>query len=1375
MPLSGTLLANKDQAPAGYQPLLLATFTFADGSVLRLSTHNLNAAEGGTQYAGNDYLARIAQQDIEAIQSRSQQGIDRISDVTLHLYNADQFLYTTYEAASGKGFKGAFVKLAMVLLDIDPSTGGYLFTNDSTAPLKFKGICDAGQLENGGQMLTVRATTSHSLARVQFPIIHIQQRCVNPFPPDAASRLAGATDMGSWFWSCGYDPDQAGTDPEIGGDARRGNTTTAFATDAQGRVIADGSGNYISCQYTKADCIARGMYAKDSSNRYTGRFTAEQWAPANRETRSKSYTQGKNVTVFSSRNDSIYERSYPMVYGAQWLKKPPVANILGDGNSTRFEVNVCAGDLGYYGILQVVVNGILIPRNMGPGTTDAIHRWNFCGDPALGTPMATGGRNGQATKDAGYNDASGNPQGDPHGSICTIEVVVYSDLAQSNSTPDVRVLTANGTKMKVPNTTNPADQATWPYTPSSSPAWVLLDLLIWGNYSYSEIDLASFAAADAVCSGSVSYVNLAGATTTHNRFICEVGIEDYKGGPEVVQAVCRGFNAQVVPNSETGLYQLFIRQTLADQQSSPVAGSNYNTAVKSLHADGTTGNGYVAYLIDESVMQQDGHGVPKVHGPYCLASGQTPNRLSFPFQDQDNGHADDSISVVDSVDVARAGGYQAGGQQIPQQLPVLGPPNFDQGIRVANVNLAENFRGNENGDTRGTRWWDIEDATSRVEHLRVGHIVLLRSQAISLRPAVQLQSPSGTNIMGILARVEEVKPSTDGERWSLKLRWHEDAWYTDLYGQQGAPLNSDPQRGLPDRPPYPWRPYGEQPIAGDSLLASSDWSFRVAQVYETAEDGTKILKIPIAGCPAVAQISGVIQPPIFQSPQAGTANTGGAIPGGIRLAMAISVQDSAGLWSALSKFAIVDIPTGTNTNTAVTPTIYWNGSPAAWVLFGGYDEQTLTEQLSGTGTPSTITWSALNVNTYGPPDVLADSLLFRVKRLFHGVWGDACYAVATNTLSFGGALTNGQFVGADLTLLAKGNASTDYVPLANFRITANTGGVCTVTPDPVAAGIQVGDIFMAEAAGTVVTDTTIGDPNFQNAYFPAGFLTTGNDETNREVWITRSTGIGQKRKVTAFSAYTLTIEKPWDVLPDSTSRWVVVEAAWQNEPTVKVSASQLAPSPVPQVAVLNVDSNYAGQAVIVEALTQDQQGKLSLRRWAPYRFLYLTGAQGTRTITGDDTQRTTDGLILCDTSGLTGFADTLAAAVTTTGQTNFTLTSGAHAVNGTYFQIGTEICFIESGGGTGSIVVTRAQHGTTAATYSNGTAVSLPGSLTFTLLPINKVPNQDLQVQKDTPDINYVVVLCGGPDAFRNGSTTKILADNSANAGLCDVRAPGNG
>lgn len=1452
MPLSGGLLSNKE---GNYAPALLATFTFADGSTLHASTHPLNTAEGGTQYAGADYLARIDSQDIQQVQARSEQGVDRISDVSLKLYNADQFLLINYELAVGKGFKGAILQLALVLIDIDPSTGNYVFTNDSPAPYKFTGICDApAQAPAGGQFLNIRATTAHNLALVDLPILRVQQRCVNVFPRNPAERLAGATDMSSWQWGCGYNPDQTGTDPEIGGDCRRGNVTGAGATDpVSGQVIADAQGNYIVCNYTKADCVLRGMYSKDSLNRNTGRFTAIQWAPQVRETQAKNYVQGKNITVFSMRNDAIYvQRPYALLYGTQWLKNPIIANVLGSGNDTKSEVVLCSGDIGPGGVDTVVVNGIIIPPN-GAGV-DANERWNFL-DQNVGNSTHTGSRNGIVNSDTSYDS-----QGDPYGGLATIETVVHTELAQSNGLPSIQIR-VHGPKLVryasiasyvngvitlptgVANTniagnppftvvvfgcSLPAANGTWnltnwtfgppgtitltggpggigtggyirytPYDPSgANNAWVIYDLLTWANYSFAELDTPSFIAAAAFCDTSISYTDLRGNTQNHARFICQFALENLTKANEVIQSVLRSFNAQLVPNSDTGLLQLFIRQTLADQQPAAVPGSNYNTAILSVTAANATANGFVAYLIDESVILQDGKGTPQMEGPYCLPNAQSPNAISFPFQDADNGFQDDSISVVDPDDVARAAGYQLGGAQIPAGYTVRGISSFDQGIRIANTILAENFRGNPRLDTRGSYFFQVT-TTVRLEHLRVGHIVLFRYQALSLQPGTQLQSPPGTGISGILCRVEAIKPASNYERMTVTLRWHDDRWYTDLYGQRGTPGYSDPRQALPDRLPLPWKPFAQQPIASDSMYVSSEWSFSVAQSYVTSADGSPIAQLAIGGCPPVNSFTtgtGRVQPPLMNI-QAVTANTGGAIAGNQRIVMAIAAQDANGKWSQLSAFTSVTVPSGTNTNTVTTPNISWDTTnTAAWVLFAGRGHHSLSAQASGTGTtPATITLTALNVATYGAPDPMSYSILPEVKRVIHGgVWGDVCTAVSSNadgtgTITFATAPTTHQFqqtnstIGYDLTVIANANGSTAAIPIADFHVIDNTGGIYTVSPDPglvdlgqvLGTGIPVGTVFVLRAFPSTITPTTIGDANFVNAYNAPGISgLASNAEVGNRVRIIAGTGRGQERSIISNTPTVLTIDRPWTTLPDTTSRFIVEEGVWQDQPYAQQSASSLTPSPPPIVATLNLD-NYRGQTVLVRCLIADQQNNNSVSRWSPLREAYIWGAQGSRVVTANDTQKTTDGVVLINTSGISGSTTTLGAAITDTTGTSGTVASGTNVVNGTYIKIDSEIFYVRSGGGTVNLTWDRGQLGTTAATHANGATVNLPGQLLFTLLPISKLPNQGLIVKKTSTDIHYVTVQTDPADTFDGSSTTVLLADNTSARGTLTLKAPG--
>ena len=93
----------------------------------------------------------------------------------------------------------------------------------------------------------------------------------------------------------------------------------------------------------------------------------------------------------------------------------------------------------------------------------------------------------------------------------------------------------------------------------------------------------------------------------------------------------------------------------------------------------------------------------------------------------------------------------------------------------------------------------------------------------------------------------------------------------------------------------------------------------------------------------------------------------------------------------------------------------------------------------------------------------------------------------------------------------------------------------------------------------------------------------------------------------------------------------------------------------------------------------------------------------------------------------TGSATTLHAAITSSQQTSISLTSGTAALNGYLLLVGSEVMQIVSGGGTGTVVVSRGQIGTVPTIHANGTlviigipnfAVASPNS-NFILIPHN--------------------------------------------------------
>lgn len=145
-----------------------------------------------------------------------------------------------------------------------------------------------------------------------------------------------------------------------------------------------------------------------------------------------------------------------------------------------------------------------------------------------------------------------------------------------------------------------------------------------------------------------------------------------------------------------------------------------------------------------------------------------------------------------------------------------------------------------------------------------------------------------------------------------------------------------------------------------------------------------------------------------------------------------------------------------------------------------------------------------------------------------------------------------------------------------------------------------------------------------------------------------------------------------------------------------------------------------------------------------------------------------------DTSSVAGSTDTLNGAINST-QTSITLTSGTTTVNGTVLSIGTEHLYIDSGGGTANLTVTRGWAGTTAASAANLATVNVPGLLSYNLLQVMSVPNQEFTFAKISTDINYVKLIPFASDTLPSSATSVILADASSNYGTTRLTAPGNG
>lgn len=1418
----GTVVSLKDRSQ-GYSTLLMVVLNVPGyGTPVLLSTHPFDGQAGpvfpgiGILPAGN-YEGRIAQQDIDAIQQRSQLGIDRASKVTIHIMDNDREIYNTI--CKVYGFRGSSMRIAMVMWQ----AGTANFSDD--APILFTGTCDMEVPRKGGSVISLTATTGHNTATIKLPLFPAQNRCPLYFPRNAAERALAVLPDSTM---CPYSVDQPGG---VGNYGPGPNVVNSY-----GDQITDGSGAFILCDYIRSNkndatsgCMPRlgnpattsvapdGDLKHDTSGRHTGAFAGIEWSPGTYYAINKEYTSGNKFATFSFLNSSIIGQYLTLLYGTQWVNAK-IANVIESGNDSKSEAMACTGDISDSGVVQVTVNGISL--NRAPSGDNNLW-WDY---------NNTGGRFGSMNTDSGYNKAGTySALGDPYGSIACLRTTFYKDIFTGFGTPTIRILatgpqlwvyapiqsiSANGSSLVITwpsgfsntylsgpghiigNSNSNLNVAVGVYTGftsstitfsssavgsgtggflgqlsnlvKSNPAWVLLDIMLKSNWDVSEIDMATFSTAGEFCDVPISYVNQSGDTTTHPRFKCQFALEQRRSAAEVISNVLRCCNGYLAW-SQSGLLQMYINQTLADSQPGAVPGSNYNTAVPSVLADGTPANGHVAYLFDESSITTTRDGELDLEFEQN-ATVTTPNQIFIQFQDEDNQYADDSLGEFDVNAVSRSGGsLQPGGSLIPETLGVLGISNFDQAVRIANVYLAERQYGNELGEPIGTRIMDI--ATSvKCESLRVGHIV-----------AVSLQM---YNWDKQLFRVLRISPDTDGHSWKLAIQWHEDVWYTDAYGQAPQAFYSSTGSNRPNRIPLPWQPFAEQPVvpAGDAYR--NEWNFQITEVDNIQANGNISVQLQVSGVLPINQIKSAMQQPRVPI-QATSVTTGGLVAGGLTYLIELCAIDSSGNYSPHSGIITITVPAGTNTNLITVANIGWPVGADGYAVFVGIDHYSITNQYTVTGSTPPVTISigassALDKTaTFAPPDLASGSMELKGKLVIHeGIIGEtvAVLSASPHRVTIGapasgtlGDLTVGGTVTRKLILIGRPNSQGSDLPIVEFNILSNTGSVLTVDRDPT-VDLQLNDVVVVSSQANISSSTTIGDTLFVapgNPYAPIG---VDSNDVGYLVMIVRGTGRYQQRIITGVSGgTTYAIDHPWNIRPDATSMFIVVEKSWRYLSDVaQVSNSGYGNA---KVSLLNTD-NYLDKPVLVMGLVGDQQGNAFASEFrSPFRIMWIFGVQGTRVITATGDQLPSDGLVLCDTSGLTGTATTLSGSITPS-DSPITFASGTGITNGTYIRIGTEYIKIDSGTGA-TRDVTRGALASTAASHTSGDAVNIPGFLEFNLLPLADQPNQPLIVSKITSDINYVVVNADGADTFPGGGTQVILADASASGGTVTLKAPG--
>lgn len=1118
---------------AGYMWILLVKFTFTNGDILYVSTHDVT-------YGGQAYLGILAEQDLEKVQAMSESGVDIPPSMTFHFADANSYAYLNYERGAGRGFRGAKVEARLAFYDVL----GNAFSTDSI--VRFVGVCDPATPIDETK-LEVRAQNRLNASKKMLPPFLMQRHCAK-IRPLTASQCAQADNEDSDFFWCGI------TDP-----------------------------GQPDCNNTRDGC--------QSANNLP-RFMGLTYQPPRDGGKGKEYTSGQWVQLYNSSNDAKYGEPYPLVLGRGWVECP-VLVMEQNGNYTVLEVGLCVDhvDTGYSATVgtRVVVNGTEMP----PGGYDTGGGWQSLNPGNIGywNWYTRGLRDGRTLSDLATDHGG---KGDPYGSLTTIQVTVPRQIASGDQVPRVSVLFSG------PQIRAYSDATTYAKQWTDNPSWVLLWVLANSNWRYDELDLQSFVDSASVCDGLVPYTSQYGGTLNHARFKCNLILRQRRQASEIIRGIRQTANMMLLPNRTTGLLSLSVKGTLAAQQPAAVSGSNYNTPVASKGRDGTATNGYVAYRFTEDNTISV-RGIPR---PIT----DTPNRIAFQFQDSENNYAPTSLALAETDDVERVG------QEVSATVQIDGCANYDQAMRIGQMIHKETHRGNPVGDTRGTQWFEV---VSGIGALRVGVGQIGMVDWTKLGLSAQL------------VRVMSVKGPTKEGLLTFSVHWHEDNWYVDAQNQRPDPEYSNPRRDQLLRASYPPCPDIVAPHASDPYYSETDKTFALAPEWTLGADGSWQGRIKIRSKLGVNEFGGA-QPPQVQS-QANVASTGGSLVTGTYYIAAVA-KDSDGKLSPLSLVSVAIFQPGVSAGVATVPVLWWDAAATGYSIFAGQTPFRLTWQADGVGTPSSVSLSSYNECSYGAPDTELDALVPMGKVVRHsGILGAVVAAVGANSLTIGGGWTVNALAGYECSILAKGDGS--ELPVANYAISANTvDGILTVSPDPVADGIAIGDVLVVRSKPTISDGgRTFTDPMWMNPLSNAGAGLNPDDEAGKAARIVAGTGMGLTNRVASATTTSHTMASDWLVEPDSTTRIIIEDAEWLplDAPFRPISNSD----PAAELTLAFPINNYVQQTILVGLKTMDGSENSCVDALIRVRELYVFGEPpGVKTVTADYTVQRGDRTIMADAS-----------------------------------------------------------------------------------------------------------------------------------------------
>ena len=643
---------------------------------------------------GHLYEARVIEHS--ALEYRMSTGEESAFSprVSVRVANADQALSGL---TSEQLWKGAEITIRFVLYDLESD----LAACDPVVMLR--GSVNSPD-EVDYQSIRLSIVNRLGAHRAHLPNLRIQKRCVWLFPRTSEERaeaaLAGGQARYSAFHGCGYSADVEGGAGNLGP-----------------------SGPFTSCNYTKTDCIERGMYDRDFQQNLTRRFAGFQFIPIARLV--KGYGEKTASLSISAVIDAGAGDIVPIAYGTVWMDG--IVTIgQSDGNLHRMEVMLCSGPIA--SVLKVIVEGVEVPV-AAPGRDMTATGWY--------NVVSNGDRTGAFNVD--FQDENGVAASNPNGGIAILSVVVPGTLAKGREAPRVQVL-LQGSILPMYDVTGAhlGDSYT------SNPAWVLLDVMRRSGYREDELDLASFGIAAGRCAELITSVDSSGNEVVAPRYDCNVLLRSRRPVAEIIRGIQLGSDISL-RYSVSGRLEAFVEARLAEQQAVLPEGSN---------AAAQLSGGWPAYEFGDGtdgtfniLLTRRGEPTFRL---FSRSHAEASNRVTVEFVDPVNDYIIDNYSLVDIDDVIKVG------QEIGIRIPAIGVSGQAQASRVCGKALMKSLRGNLYAEF---------ETSIKGFFIRPGDII-----AINIPSAGLLRKPF---------RVLSVAPGFNGEHLKIFSQVHEDEWYAD--------------------------------------------------------------------------------------------------------------------------------------------------------------------------------------------------------------------------------------------------------------------------------------------------------------------------------------------------------------------------------------------------------------------------------------------------------------------------------------------------------------------------------------------------------------------------------------------------------------------